>query len=244
MSISAIGGPASGGYYLPSTANMILDLLLSNPLIAIAWIVALISSLTFHEFAHALVGKWRGDDTAEQMGRLTLNPLAHLDLVGTLLLLTVGFGWAKPVPFDPQKLKHPIQDGVVIALAGPAANLFLAVLAAGAFRALAVSGSLDFNSALPMFLVLMVFVNLMLLFFNLVPIPPLDGSKVLDAVFYGANMPKARMFLNVYGPKILLGLVILSLLTSINVFFFVSTPALFACEQMLGGACLQVLSGI
>ena len=90
----------------------------------------------------------------------------------------------------------------------------------------------------------MVFVNLLLLFFNLVPIPPLDGSKVLDAVFYGANMPKARMFLNVYGPKILLGLVIVSLLTSINVFFFVSTPAFFACDQMLGGACLQVLSGI
>lgn len=223
---------------------MILNLLFSQPLIALAWIAAILLSLTFHEFAHALIGKWRGDDTAENMGRLTLNPLAHLDLVGTLMLITVGFGWAKPVPFDPRNLKNPVQDGVVIALAGPASNLFLAVLSAGAFHALATAGILNFESVLPIFLVLMVFVNLLLLFFNLVPIPPLDGSKVLDAVFYGAGWQKARVFMHVYGPKILLGLVILSLLTSINVFFFVSVPALFACDQLLGGACLQVLSGI
>jgi Zn-dependent protease len=221
---------------------MFLELLLSSPLLAIAWATALIASLTVHEFAHALVGKWRGDDTAERMGRLSLNPLAHLDPLGTLMLLIIGFGWAKPVPFDPRRLEHPLQDGVAIALAGPLANLLLALVAAGVFHGFAKSGGLDFNSFLPAFLIFVMLVNMLLLFFNLIPVPPLDGSKVLDAVLVQAGATRAQQWFAVNGPKILLGLVIVSLVTPINVFFFVQQPATFACDKLAQTSCLGALS--
>ncbi len=220
---------------------MLFDLLRTQPMVAVAWIVALILALTIHEFAHALVGSWRGDDTAERLGRLTLNPLAHLDPVGTLMLLFVGFGWAKPVPFDPRNLKNPLMDGVSISLAGPAANLFLAVIAAVAYRALGQTDLAD-GSVLPIFLILLVFVNLLLLFFNLIPVPPLDGSKVLDAVLYQARANRMREFLHRYGPQVLLGLVIVSLLTSLNIFGFIQVPSIIACDAMTGASCIEVLS--
>ena len=211
---------------------MFLSMLFISPFLALAWATALVLSLTVHEFAHALVGKWRGDDTAEQLGRLTLNPLAHLDIAGTLMLLIVGFGWAKPVPFNPTRLKNPLADGAAIALAGPLSNLILAFVAAGIFHGLAKSGSLDLNSILPAFLVFVMLVNMLLLFFNLIPVPPLDGSKVLDAGLAHANAHNARAWLEINGPKILLGFVILALLTPINIFLVVQIPANFACNEM------------
>ncbi|MFA5946478.1 MAG: site-2 protease family protein [Patescibacteria group bacterium] len=220
---------------------MFLSLLFTSPFLALAWATALILSLTVHEFAHALVGKWRGDDTAEQLGRLTLNPLAHLDIAGTLMLLIVGFGWAKPVPFNPTRLKNPLADGIAIALAGPFANLILAVIAAGVFHGLAKSGSLDPNSILPAFLIFVLLVNMLLLFFNLIPVPPLDGSKVLDAALVHGNALQARDWLEVNGPKILLGLVILSLVTPFNVFVVVQAPATIACDQLSQTSCLGLL---
>jgi Zn-dependent protease len=114
--------------------SMIFTLLFSQPVLFFAYIIALVSSLTIHEFAHALVGSLRGDKTAQYMGRLTLNPLAHLDLLGTLMLLFAGFGWAKPVPFNPRNLQRPLADGVIIALSGPAANLLFATAASMVFR--------------------------------------------------------------------------------------------------------------
>jgi Zn-dependent protease len=219
----------------------LLSLLQVSPLLALAWAVALIVSLTVHEFAHALVGKLKGDDTAEKMGRLSLNPFAHLDALGTIMLLTLGFGWAKPVPFDPRKLKHPLKDGVLIALAGPASNLFLAVLAAAAFRSLLETGTLNMASVLPAFLVFVMLVNMFLLFFNLIPVPPLDGSRALDALLYELGLEKARAWLEIWGPRIMLGLVILSLVLPINVFFFVQIPSFIACDAMAGVSCNQVL---
>jgi Zn-dependent protease len=220
---------------------MLIQLLFSAPLVALAWVVAIIFALTFHEFAHALVGKWRGDDTAEHMGRLTLNPLAHLDPLGTLMLLFVGFGWAKPVPFDPRNLKNPAWDGVAIALAGPLSNLLLATLAAVVYRNLA---TLDFaqDSLLPIFLILLIFTNLLLLIFNLIPVPPLDGSKVIDALLYNSRYDRVRMFMHMYGPRILLGLVILSMLTNWNIFGFVNIPAVIACDELIQSSCLGLLS--
>ncbi|MFZ2681829.1 MAG: site-2 protease family protein [Patescibacteria group bacterium] len=220
---------------------MLFQLFLNNPLVAVAWIIALILSLTVHEFAHALVGKWRGDDTAELMGRLTLNPLAHLDVVGTLMLVFVGFGWAKPVPFNPRNLKDPLWDGVAIALAGPASNLFLAAFGAMAYRNLA---DLPFaeGSVLPIFLILLIFTNLLLLFFNLIPVPPLDGAKVLDAILLHFNWHQAAVWMNVYGPKILFGLVIVSLITGLQIFGFIQIPALFTCDTLVGESCIQALN--
>ncbi len=220
---------------------MLINLFLNAPLFALAWVVAIVLSLTVHEFAHALVGKWRGDDTAEQMGRLTMNPLVHLDPVGTLMLLFVGFGWAKPVPFDPRNLQNPAWDGATIALAGPGANLLLAILAATAYRSFA---ELPFalDSLLPVFLILLIFTNLLLAIFNLLPIPPLDGAKVLDAICYRTRYEKVAHWLNIYGPRILLGLVIISLLTDINIFSFIQTPAIVACDAVVGESCLGQLN--
>lgn len=220
---------------------MFLSMLFVSPFLALAWATALILSLTVHEFAHALVGKWRGDDTAERMGRLSLNPLAHLDIAGTLMLLIVGFGWAKPVPFNPTRLKNPLTDGVAIALAGPLSNLFLSFIAAGIFHGLAKSGSLDPNSILPAFLVFVMLVNMLLLFFNLIPVPPLDGSKVLDAALAHSNAHKARAWLEINGPKILLGLVIVSLVSPLNPFIVVQLPATFACDKLAQMSCLDLV---
>lgn len=220
---------------------MFLNLILASPLIALAYATAIILSLTVHEFAHAAVGKWRGDRTAEYMGRLTLNPLAHMDFLGTLMLFTVGFGWAKPVPFDPRRLQNPLLDGVVIALAGPASNLLLAVAAGMAFQWLYIGGMLSFESVLPVFLVLLILVNLMLMFFNLLPIPPLDGSHVIDAVLHKASWHKARVLFEAYGSQLLLALVIISLLTPLDPFRFITEPAFFACDLLSESSCLGVL---
>ncbi|NBX49330.1 site-2 protease family protein [bacterium] len=220
---------------------MFLNLILASPLIALAYATAIILSLTVHEFAHAAVGKWRGDRTAEHMGRLTLNPLAHIDFLGTLMLFTVGFGWAKPVPFDPRRLQNPLLDGVVIALAGPASNLLLAVAAGMAFQWLYIGGMLSFESVLPVFLVLLILVNLMLMFFNLLPIPPLDGSHVIDAVLHKASWHKARVLFEAYGSQLLLALVIISLLTPLDPFRFITEPAFFACDLLSESSCLGVL---
>ena len=221
---------------------MLFQLFREQPLIALAWVAVIILALTVHEFAHALVGSWRGDDTAERMGRMTLNPFAHLDIVGTLMLLFVGFGWAKPVPFDPRKLKNPIIDGMTIALAGPTANLFLAAIGATAFRLLQGTALME-DSLLPIFLTLLIFVNLLLLFFNLIPIPPLDGSKVLDAVFYEMRADRLREIMHRFGPQLLLGLVIISLvIPSINIFSFIQIPSILACDAMTGVSCIDTLS--
>lgn len=206
-------------------------------MIGFVWIVAIVIALTVHEFAHALVGSWRGDDTAERMGRLTLNPLAHIDVFGFIMLIVIGFGWAKPVPFDPRNLKRPLADGLLIALAGPAANLVLALLAALVFRGLVAANVLAFDSLLALFLVLLVFVDLLLLFFNLIPIYPLDGSKVLDVLLPGTPLDFIRRWLIVNGSRLLLVLVIISMLTNLNPFGIIQVPSEAMCDILLGMQC-------
>ncbi len=216
---------------------MLLNLLIQAPLIGLVWIAAIVIALTVHEFAHALVGSWRGDSTAENMGRLTLNPLAHIDIFGFVMLIVIGFGWAKPVPFDPRNLKNPLVDGLLIALAGPAANLILAMIAALTFRGLLAANVLGFDTMLAIFLVLLVFVDLLLLFFNLIPIYPLDGSKVLDVVLGGTRFDYIRRWLMLYGPRLLLGLVLISLLTNLNPFAVIQVPSVTLCDAMIGMSC-------
>lgn len=220
---------------------MFLSLLFTSPALAVVWVAAILIALTVHEFSHALVGKWRGDDTAERYGRLTLNPLAHIDPAGFIMLLVAGFGWAKPVPFDPRQLRQPVKDGLLIALAGPISNVVLAVIAALLTRALVLGGAVSPTSLLSAFLVLSVVVNLLLALFNLIPVHPLDGSKIVDAVFHAPRYAKFRHALETYGPRVLFVAVLISLLTDVNVFFFVNIPAFLACEGMLSGACYALL---
>jgi Zn-dependent protease len=149
----------------------------------------LVALLTFHEFAHAWAGWKCGDDTARLQGRLSLNPLVHIDPIGTVLLpllmiflpASVGrfiIGWAKPVPFDPRNLGHPGRDEILIAMAGPAMNLVLAVALVAFARVGLIFHSRDAAELLMSGAAL----SLLLCFFNLIPVPPLDGSHVLRVV--------------------------------------------------------------
>ena len=150
--------------------------------------VPFLFALCFHEFAHGLVAKLKGDNTAELAGRLSLNPLVHADLIGTWILpisaILLGspffFGWAKPVPVNSRNLKHPRQDMFWIALAGPASNIFLALVSTvvlGVVYAYAQSGGI--GGALELLLMTFIQVNLFLAIFNLIPVHPLDGGKVI-----------------------------------------------------------------
>ncbi len=221
---------------------MLIDLFLRSPGVALAWLAVIVMALSIHEFSHALVAHVKGDSTAEQYGRLTLNPLAHLDPIGLIPLLLFGFGWAKPVPYNPYHFKHPRIDSLLVALAGPGSNLALAAISGLVFRALAASGG-DYG-LLPIFLIISTLVNLMLFFFNLIPIYPLDGAKMIDAVFIKAWHQVWVQRLKVYGPQILLVLVLISLFTNIDTFFFVSIPAQLACYGFTGTACFAQLASV
>jgi len=172
-------------------------------------IIVLLFSVVLHEVAHGFVADALGDPTARLMGRLTLNPLKHLDLFGSVLLPLmlalipggVVFVWAKPVPFDPQRLKNPDRDAAYIALAGPATNFLLAIVFAMLFRAVAgTEGILGVSAGL---LQIVVIVNITLGVFNLVPIPPLDGSKLLFALL-PERARDVRDVLERYGMMILI----------------------------------------
>jgi Zn-dependent protease len=150
------------------------------------WLPLTVLSLTVHEFAHAWSAWKLGDDTASRQGRLTLNPLAHIDLLGTIVLplLGVPFGWAKPVPVDPSRFRRDISMGkgmAITAAAGPVSNVLMAVLAAvGLGLAFRFSPALvDSGQPARFFLVNMVLLNVGLALFNLIPIPPLDGSRIV-----------------------------------------------------------------
>ncbi len=171
------------------------------------WLIALIIALSVHEYAHARLADELGDPTPRLAGRLTLNPLAHFDWLGTLALLLFHFGWGKPVPIDPFNLRHPRRDEALIASAGPLANFLLAVILALLFRLLSLWGNIlpsFLFQPLTFLLATTVILNLGLGVFNLLPIPPLDGSKI----FLGL-LPKDLAFslaseLNRYGLVLLL----------------------------------------
>ena len=154
---------------------------------SIPQIIILVFSVVLHEVAHGQVALWKGDTTARDAGRLTLNPISHIDIFGTIifplfLLLTrsgILFGWAKPVPVNPWRFRDPKKDMALVSAAGPGSNFLLAVGAGILFR-LSI-GSLGPNNALTQALYFAILINLVLTFFNLMPIPPLDGSRIIMA---------------------------------------------------------------
>lgn len=182
---------------------MILSLLFSSPLAFAVLAGTLLIALTIHEFAHAWTADKLGDPTPRYQGRVTLDPRAHLDPLGTAALLLIGFGWGRPVEFDPYNLKNPVKDTALIALAGPASNLILALvisLLAG------MTGLLDLVNPEVIFTV--VFINVMLAIFNLVPVFPLDGSKILLALLPRHLSLEYEQFMHRYGSILLLMLLI------------------------------------
>ena len=181
---------------------------------------AILVALTFHEFAHAYVANRYGDDTAKRSGRLTLNPLRHLDPLGTIMIFLVHFGWAKPVPVNPNNLRNPKKDMLWISAAGPVANMILALISGILIRVfLASTGTYEQHSILGFIIYMVVMslqINLALAIFNILPIAPLDGSKILAGLLpasFGGIIHTAER----YGPFVLLGLIILGRATGISI---------------------------
>ena len=185
--------------------------------VLILLIPVLVFALVFHEFSHAWVDNKLGDPTARYSGRLTLNPLAHLDPFGSLMILFVGFGWAKPVPVDSRYLANPRVDMMKIAIAGPAANLLLAFVGGTIIRSGLVSGSIT------LMILLFTQINIMLAVFNMIPIPPLDGSQIFSGIMSRKN-PELVYKLQMYGPQILLGLIMIGYFTKISPIWIVMSP--------------------
>jgi Zn-dependent protease len=182
-------------------------------------IVVLLFSITIHESAHGYVAYLRGDDTAKMSGRITLNPIAHLELFGSIILPAVliftkapiTFAWAKPCPYNPQKLKNPKIDVPMLAFAGPASNLLLAFFSGLAIRLLVAfpNFTMGFGTSIERFFALMVIINVNLAVFNMTPIPPLDGSKVM-AYLLPPRLAAKYLNLNPYIGFIMLCLVLSS----------------------------------
>ena len=185
--------------------------------VLIILIPVLVFALVFHEFSHAWVANQLGDPTAKYAGRLTLNPLAHLDIFGSLMILFVGFGWAKPVPVDSRHLGNPRTDMMKIAFAGPASNLILALISGTIIRATGYMGA--FTTMLVMFTQ----INIMLAVFNMIPISPLDGSQIFSGFMVRRN-PDMVYKLQIYGPQILMGLILFGMFTRISPIWWVMRP--------------------
>jgi len=203
-----------------------------------AFLVAIITGIAFHEFSHAWAANELGDDTATRMGRLTLNPLKHIEPSGLLLLLFVGFGWGKPTPVNPYRLRNGVKRGnMLVALAGPVSNFVFAVLAAIPLRAGWVTPINSFNDVasasgselVGLFLIFIVFYNVLLGCFNLIPIPPLDGFKVALG-FLPDDAARSLARLEPYGMGILMSLFVLGFIA----------PQFNILGWMIGGLSDQV----
>ena len=203
--------------------SLVLDIVLS--------LVAALLAIVFHEYAHGYVASRLGDPTARERGRLTLNPLAHIDPIGTVLLPLLlalfrlpVFGWAKPVPINPSYFRNPFRGMLFVAIAGPITNLSMALVATGVGRLALTAVSPEFllqktflsNLTHAAFFLLgyFVIVNVVLAVFNMIPIPPLDGSRVL-AYLLPPSGRQFMLFLEQYGFLILLALILLGGLTGV-----------------------------
>ena len=207
--------------------------------------VVLLLAISAHEAAHAWMSDRFGDDTARLLGRVTLNPVAHTDLVGTLLIPIVGFivaasggnffqiGWGKPTPVNPLRWRQKDLANVMVSIAGILANLILAVIGFVIIKVLVMKGlwwsmGQGFGEAIKLFLYFLLTMNISLAVFNLLPFPPLDGSKVLET-FLPESMQPMLAFLEQYGYLILL------LLMYLGVFSLIITPVLYGIDVLLFG---------
>ena len=208
-----------------------------SPSLLISRVLTLIIALTVHEFSHAFIAYRFGDTTARDAGRLTLNPLKHLDVLGSLMLLLVGFGWAKPVPINPYALRRKSESAEMwVSLVGPASNLLLAVIAGLLLRLhlfpwQASSGILP--SAADFFFTFMT-INLVLMLFNLIPLAPLDGEKVL-AFFLPSKWSNSFSQIQRYGPILLMVLLFVLPMVGVDIISWVMTPALNQISKALLG---------
>ncbi len=214
--------------------NTLFQFLLIAPPILIA--------LTFHEFAHAYVANRLGDPTAKEMGRLTLNPMKHLDLLGTAMLFIVHIGWAKPVPVNPYNFKNPKQDLLWVSLAGPASNLLLAFIFGLICRYMGIESlrTLDYGliGIIQFMIAFGMIINIVLAFFNFIPIPPLDGSKILMGLVPQKYERQIAPYMR-YGPTILIALIAFGYLTKISILWAIINPFVKFFSYLFAGADLS-----
>lgn len=204
-----------------------------------AYIISILIALSIHEWAHAYSAYKLGDPTAKYEGRLTINPLAHLDPIGTIMFILIGFGWGKPVPVNPQYFKHYERDTAIVAAAGPLSNLCIAIIV------LCISNGLDYfsifssNTAVTNFIEEVLrtstFINLALMAFNLLPIAPLDGSKIVGIFIPYTYREEYEQYLY-YGPYVLLGLLVMERMMNFSFLNFwvlgIVTPIMNAFESV------------
>ena len=213
-----------------------IDLLLDNPLSFFFLILlvglSVITAITVHEFSHSLIAHKLGDSTSKHLGRMTLNPKAHLDPVGTILFFIAGFGWGKPVPVDIRALNNGQKSMATVALAGPCANILTAFLLGIPFKLNLLPLTMGSITGLPHWgiadlvaitLFFMIFLNMMLAIFNLIPLFPLDGSKIVAGLLPRA-MSTQFLRLEPLGPVLLLGIIILDYTTDLGLLSKIIVP--------------------
>ncbi len=181
---------------------------------------AILFGFAIHEFWHAYTATLFGDDTPAKQGRLTLNPIAHIDLIGFAMLVFAGFGWAKPVQVNPQAFRNPKRDDILVSLAGPLSNLITAIIFALIIKGLFLSAQqlftmADYGEYILKILVYFVWINLVLFVFNLIPLPPLDGSQILFTLLPERYRSFKEQLLR-FGSTILLVLIFLNRMTDID----------------------------
>lgn len=197
-------------------------------------IITVIIGFTLHEFAHAYVAYKFGDPTAEKQGRLTLNPIAHIDPLGALFIILVGFGWARPVPVNRYYFKRPRLAGVLVSLAGPVSNLVLAFIGFILFAILYKTG---ITNGMPFdffpFLQIFIYMNLLLFAFNLIPLPPLDGYRIIEDLVTSRIRAKMSQY-EVYGSILFIVLVVTGL----------SNSTIFPYIRFVQGIFIQLFQSI
>ena len=226
------------------------DLLLDNPAgflrLTVLVVLSLVVAITAHEFSHALVAVGLGDNTAKRLGRLSLNPLRHLDPSGTVMMLLAGFGWGKPVPVDPQRLAHGHTGTALLAGAGPLSNVLVAFLLALPIKL----GLLDstrpdlnrvahvmtggFREGASDIVGLVIFFNLLLAVFNLIPLSPLDGSRVLAGLVPPNRAPDYAR-LQQYGPALLVALIMFDFFLGIGILWRIIGPVVRGLTSVATG---------
>jgi Zn-dependent protease len=191
---------------------MFLQLFFTDQLFFLAFIIAAMIAISIHEFGHAAMAVYLGDDTPRDQGRLTLNPLAHMTLEGFAMILLLGFGAARPVQFNPYNLRNQRWGPALIAVAGPLTNFIQAIIGAGAIYAAFYWFGIPLDNSMYIFFGAFILINSILMIFNLLPFPPLDGSRIFWGIFPNF-MPEVKEFLEYNGIMIIFGLFLVEYVT-------------------------------